>query len=40
MKEDVKLYDYIEKGNKIGISKNDYYYHVLLKDETPIKYEN
>lgn len=38
--EEVKLYDYIESGESIGKSKNDYYYYVLLKEDKPIKNEN
>lgn len=38
--EEVKLYDYIEAGESIGKSKEDYYYYVLLKDDKPIKNEN
>jgi len=35
VKESVKLYDYVEAGNKIGTSEKEYYY-VLLKDDKPI----
>lgn len=38
--ESVKLYDYIESGEEIGESKDDFYYYVLLKDDKPIKNEN
>lgn len=36
IKENVKLYDYLESGTVIGTSENEYYY-VLLKDDKPIK---
>ncbi|MCI7084005.1 MAG: M23 family metallopeptidase [Tenericutes bacterium] len=35
VKESVKLYDYIEKGEVIGTGDNEYYY-VLLKDNKPV----
>ena len=35
IKESVKLYDYIEKGEVIGTASDEYYY-VLLKDDKPI----
>ena len=38
--EDVKLYDYIEKGEVLGKSLSDFYYYVLYKDNKPIKNEN
>lgn len=38
--ENVKLYDYIENGEVIGLSNNDFYYYVLYKDDLPIKNEN
>lgn len=38
--EKVKLYDYIEAGETIGESKEDFYYYVLFKDDKPIKNEN
>ena len=40
IKESVKLYDYIEKGEYLGNSMSDFYYYVLYKDDKPIKYEN
>ena len=40
IKESVKLYDYIEKGEYLGNSISDFYYYVLYKDDKPIKYEN
>lgn len=36
IKEEVKLYDYIESGNKIGSSLTNEYYYVLLKDNKPV----
>lgn len=39
VKESVKLYDYIEKGNVIGETQ-EYYYYVLYKDDKPITNEN
>lgn len=39
IKENVKLYDYIESGNVIGTS-NNFYYYVLYKDDKPITNEN
>ena len=35
IKENVKLYDYIESGTQIGTASNEYYY-VLLKDDKPV----
>ena len=35
IKENIKLYDYIEAGTQIGTSSYEYYY-VLLKDDKPI----
>ena len=35
VKENIKLYDYIEKGTTIGYADKEYYY-VLLKDDKPI----
>ncbi len=32
IKEEVKLYDYVESGSKLGISLTNEYYYVLLKD--------
>lgn len=40
IKESIKLYDYIEKGEEIGKSNGEYYYYVLYKDEVPITYED
>lgn len=40
VKENVKLYDYIEKNEIIGTSNGDYYYYVLYKDDKPINNEN
>lgn len=39
VKESIKLYDYVEKGNEIGTASKEYYY-VLLKDDKPITNEN
>ena len=36
IKEEVKLYDYIESGSKIGTSLTNEYYYVLLKDNKPV----
>lgn len=36
IKEEVKLYDYIESGSKIGSSLTNEYYYVLLKDNKPV----
>lgn len=36
IKEEVKLYDYIESGNKIGETLTNEYYYVLLKDNKPV----
>lgn len=36
IKEEVKLYDYIESGSKIGVSLSNEYYYVLLKDNKPV----
>lgn len=36
IKEEVKLYDYIESGSKIGSSLTSEYYYVLLKDNKPV----
>ena len=38
--ESVKLYDYVEQGEVIGTSKDDFYYYVLYKDDKPITHEN
>lgn len=38
--EEVKLYDYIEAGETIGKTQDNFYYYVLLKDDKPIKNEN
>ena len=38
--EEIKLYDYIESGEVIGKTKDDFYYYVLLKDDKPVKNEN
>ncbi|MBR2138128.1 MAG: M23 family metallopeptidase [Bacilli bacterium] len=35
IKENVKLYDYVESGTQIGTASNEYYY-VLLKDDKPV----
>ena len=35
IKENVKLYDYVESGTQIGTASNEYYY-VLLKDDKPL----
>ena len=35
VKENVKLYDYIESGSSIGTADKEYYY-VLLKDDKPV----
>ncbi len=40
IKESVKLYDYIEQGEIIGTSKDNFYYYVLLKDDKPVTHEN
>lgn len=39
VKETVKLYDYIERGNEIGTS-DGFYYYVLLDNDKPITNEN
>lgn len=36
IKEEVKLYDYVESGSKIGSSLTNEYYYVLLKDNKPV----
>lgn len=36
IKEEVKLYDYIESGSKIGETLTNEYYYVLLKDNKPV----
>lgn len=36
IKEEVKLYDYIESGSKIGETLSNEYYYVLLKDNKPV----
>ena len=36
IKEEVKLYDYIDSGSKIGTSLTNEYYYVLLKDNKPV----
>lgn len=36
IKEEVKLYDYIESGSKIGKTLSNEYYYVLLKDNKPV----
>lgn len=36
IKEEVKLYDYVESGNVIGTSLTNEYYYVLLKDNKPV----
>ena len=36
IKENVKLYDYVESGNIIGSSLTNEYYYVLLKDNKPV----
>lgn len=36
IKEEVKLYDYVESGSKIGVSLSNEYYYVLLKDNKPV----
>ena len=38
--EEIKLYDYVEKGEVLGKSLSDFYYYVLYKDDKPIKNEN
>lgn len=38
--EKIKLYDYIEQGEILGTSKDNYYYYVLYKDNKPITHEN
>lgn len=35
IKENIKLYDYVEKNSELGIGSKEYYY-VLLKDDKPI----
>lgn len=35
IKENIKLYDYVESGTQIGTASNEYYY-VLLKDDKPV----
>ena len=39
VKENVKLYDYVESGSIIGTASDEYYY-VLLKDDKPVLIEN
>lgn len=39
IKEEVKLYDYIESGSLVGTSE-DFYYYVLYKDDKPVLNEN
>lgn len=36
IKEEVKLYDYIESGSKIGETLTNEYYYILLKDNKPV----
>lgn len=36
IKEEVKLYDYVESGSKIGETLSNEYYYVLLKDNKPV----
>lgn len=36
IKEEVKLYDYIESGSKIGKTLTNEYYYILLKDNKPV----
>lgn len=36
IKEEVKLYDYVESGSKIGETLTNEYYYVLLKDNKPV----
>lgn len=36
IKEEVKLYDYIESGSKIGETLTNEYYYMLLKDNKPV----
>ena len=36
IKEEVKVYDYIESGSKIGETLTNEYYYVLLKDNKPV----
>ena len=38
--QNVKLYDYIEQGEILGNTKDNYYYYVLFKDDKPIIDEN
>lgn len=38
--ESVKLYDYIEQGEILGKTKENFYYYVLLKDNKSITHEN
>lgn len=40
VKESIKLYDYIESGEKIGTTVENYYYYVLYKDDKPITNES
>ncbi len=40
VKEKVKLYDYVEQGEILGTSKDNFYYYVLYKDDKPIIHEN
>jgi hypothetical protein len=38
--ESIKLYDYIEQGEILGTTKDNFYYYVLLKNDIPITHEN
>lgn len=38
--EDIKIYDYVEKGEVLGKSLSDFYYYALYKDDKPVKNEN
>ena len=40
VQEKVKLYDYVEQGEILGTSKDNFYYYVLYKDDKPITHEN
>lgn len=37
IKEEVKIYDYIESGSTLGTAISDEYYYVLLKDGKPVE---